>query len=151
MTFAGRAARRGAASGAGAGEVVSSRGAGTGGGVNRSSGPSTASVAAPVALARLGVAVLAATAPRGGTVRSAGENGSSSRPNRTTTNSSPAAGSSSRTTCPTWPAIWPADSVNITFGRRPPERLSRIPSRSVGDSPRVLVRAAAIALLRTSV
>src|SRR5690606_30170378 len=73
--------------------------------------------------------------PRGGRVRSAGANGSSSRPNRTTSHSSDSAGSVSRTTCPTSPAIWPADSVNITFGLRPVSRLARIASMSDVDRP----------------
>ncbi len=89
--------------------------------------------------------------PRGGSARSVGEKGSSSRPKRTVTNSSPLAGSSSRTTWPTCPAIWPAVSVNTTFGRRPAAKVSRIPSRSAGDNPRAAVRAATIASLRTSV
>src|SRR5690606_18569484 len=90
-------------------------------------GGADAGTAAPLALR--------VARPRGGRVGSAGANGSSSRPNRTTSHSSDAAGSVSRTTCPTSPAIWPADSVNITFGLRPVSRLARIASMSDVDRP----------------
>ena len=65
-------------------------------------------------------------APFGATCRSPGENGNSSRPNRTTTNSSDSAGSPTDTTWPSCPAICPAASVNTTFGRRPAATPSRI-------------------------
>ncbi|AGZ42555.1 hypothetical protein AFR_21425 [Actinoplanes friuliensis DSM 7358] len=82
------------------------------------------------------------TGPFGAILRSSGENGSSSRPNRTTTQSSDSAGSVSATTWPTCPEICPADSVNITRGRRPAARPSRIVCNSSVLRPRVPVRAA---------
>ncbi len=121
------------------GMLVSSRGAGTGGLVIFSSGGDLGSTGRRVA------------APRGGIARSLGENGNSSWPKRTTTQSSEAAGSVNPTTCPNWPAICPAASVNTTRGLRPADRLSRIAARSSVDSPRTAVRAAAIELLSVHV
>src|SRR5439155_19549168 len=101
-----------------------------------------------------GTAALACAALRAGTdftaafagnATSAGEKGSSSRPNRTTTHSSPAAGSRSSTTWPTCPATCPADAVNTTFGRRPVPNTARSDSTSASDNPRAAVRVAAIA------
>jgi hypothetical protein len=84
-------------------------------------------------------------APRRAISTSPGEKGSSSRPKRTTTNSSDTAGSVSCTTCPICPAICPAEEVNTTFGRRPAASDSRIFSTSSGPRPRACARAAAMA------
>jgi hypothetical protein len=92
-------------------------------------------------------------APLGAIRRSPGEKGSSSRPNRTTTQSSDCAGSVSATTWPICPAICPAAAVNSTRGRRPAASPSWIDCNSSVLSPRTPVRAAIAnpSSLRTSV